>query len=32
MSFIEVESWEIAPGKASEHHEMVRRWFDFGAR
>jgi hypothetical protein len=29
VSFIEVESWEIAAGKQSEHDEMIRRWFRY---
>jgi hypothetical protein len=29
MSFIEVESWEIAPGRETEHHEAIRKWFDY---
>jgi hypothetical protein len=29
MSFIEVESWEIAEGNEEAHHESIRRWFAY---
>ena len=29
MSFIEIESWEIAEGHEAVHHEMMRAWFRF---
>lgn len=29
MSFIEVESWEIAEGNEADHHESIRRWFAY---
>src|SRR5262245_33688835 len=29
MSFIEVESWEIAAGNEDVHHERIRRWFAY---
>lgn len=29
MSFIEVESWEIAKGSETAHHEMIRKWFRY---
>jgi hypothetical protein len=29
MSFIEVESWLIREGKEEDHHDMIRRWFQY---
>ncbi len=29
MSFIEYETWKIKPQFEEQHHDMIRRWFDF---
>jgi hypothetical protein len=29
MSFLEVESWEIAEGNEAAHHHIIRDWFRF---
>ncbi len=29
MSFIEYEYWRVKPQYMEQHHDMIRRWFDF---
>ena len=29
MSFIEMETWEIAAGNEEAHHQIIRAWFQF---
>lgn len=29
MSFLEIETWEIAAGAEADHHRMMREWFRF---
>ncbi|WP_166355808.1 hypothetical protein [Phytoactinopolyspora limicola] len=28
-AIVEVETWTVADGSEADHHEMIRKWFDF---